>query len=195
MQTDFPCKINIQFDTVLSFLLFCSSEVEDSDQWFLKRRDQHKTIIREMEGMKTEVKNMRKKRLALGKATSSFVFSMSEMITQEGKEKQVVSSRMESTRQALEKSTLFHTSMAELHHHQSEADKLVIWFCEDQVKLVKKANEALKMRKRKLRKLWSMKIKKVVDDDPDKEVTAAEEEFEALSKTMRTELGKIYRHI
>ena len=164
--------------------------MEDSDEWFLERKEKHKTIIREIEGMKFEVQQMRKKRLSLGQATSSFVFCVSQMITQERKEKKLVSSSEENTRQALEKSSLFHTSMAELHQHQSEADKVVIWFCEDQVKLVRKADEALKMRRRRLRQLWNMKIKKVVDDDPDKEVTAAEEEFEALSLNIRTELGK-----
>ena len=102
----------------------------------------------------------------------------------------MVSSNEENTRQALDKSSLFHTSMAELHQHQSEADKVVIWFCEDQVKLVRKANEALKIRRRRLRQLWNMKIKRVVDEDPDKEVAAAEEEFDLLSLNIRTELGE-----
>ena len=164
--------------------------MEDSDKWFLERKEQHKTIIREMEGMKSEVQQMRKKRLKLGQATSSFVFCVSQMITQEGKEKKLVSSSEENTRQVLEKSSLFHTSMAELHQHQSEADKVVIWFCEDQINLVRKANKALTMRRRRLRQLWNMKIKRVVDEAPDKEVAVAEEEFDTLSLNIRTELGE-----
>ena len=112
--------------------------------------------------MKSEVQQIRKKRLSLGQATSSFVFCLSQMILQEGKEKKLVSSSEENTRQVLEKSSLFHTSMSELHQHQSEADKVVIWFCKDQVKLVRKANKTLKMRRRRLRQLWNMKIKKLL---------------------------------
>ena len=164
--------------------------MEDSDKWFLERKEQHKTIIREMEGMKSEVQQMRKKRLKLGQATSSFVFCVSQMITKEGKEKKLVSSSEENTRQVLEKSSLFHTSMSELHQHQSEADKVVIWFCEDQINLVRKANKALTMRRRRLRQLWNMKIKRVVDEAPDKEVAVAEEEFDTLSLNIRTEFGE-----
>ena len=164
--------------------------MEDSDKWFLERKEQHKTIIREMEGMKSEVQQMRKKRLSLSQATSSFVFCVSQMILQEGKEKKLVSSSEENTRQVLEKSSLFHTSMSELHQHQSEADKVVIWFCEDQINLVRKAYKALTMRRRRLRQLWNMKIKRVVDEAPDKEVAVAEEEFDTLSLNIRTELGE-----
>ena len=169
--------------------------MEDSDEWFLDRKDKHRTIIREMTGMKKAAQKMRKNRLSLIGATSSFRFCVEELLSLESKEKQMVNSGEEQTREALKKSSHFHTSMVELHSYQGEADKLVIWFCEDQIKLVRRANEALQMRRRRLRQLWNMKIKKVVEEDSDKEVTLAEEEFEALSLTLRTELEHLDRMV
>ena len=36
--------------------------------------------------------------------------------------------------------------------------------------------------------MWNIKKKKVAEEDPDKEVTVAEDDFEALSMNLRTEL-------
>ena len=142
-------------------------------------------MTRMLKEMQQKLKSMRTNRISLSQATSLLVFHMSQ-ITTENVELE------KPTLHALEKSSLFHNSMAELHNQHAEADMALIWSLEEQKRMINVAEEALKMRKSQLRKLWNIKIKKIVDDDPNKEVIKAEEEFETLSKKLKSELGKYF---
>ena len=118
------------------------SYYNETDRWFANRTLYHKHVNDEIKNLRQVTKKMRKDRIALIQATISFKYFIDNMSIEKG-----FKEAPDTNRELLDNISYFQTQMARLFQKQTDSDNLLVWFTEDYIDTLKRAETALALRR------------------------------------------------